>query len=524
MCCSICFANEHGCCEHVEAYENVAKRMQKYNLEGDIEVLSKEAKVIKEMIKHKEQTIRETDARKETILTNVSTEIEKLKSKLDECQQQFKKTFLKTHEKLKQCVLDLKQYLVTVQNGQALLSAVQQHGSVKQAFLAALKTITDVEEQFNYFKKNYLKDEESQYEHDHTTILWQVCNHLKILDVTLVPSPSMIMWNLSLHLSSFGIHEQKQPSTLFQNLTDPNLLKLEKKSEFPMSGSPHQAIFVNTETIIIACSFPPYLKAAKTNGAMDSFEYPIKLNGKPCLCSGPTRDVFSVSCLSSIYKLKIAYKRKSVIDSTCMAEFKVTENFDVFCVDEAHNRIIVASKANVTIFTLSPILDVQTTNIKCRYIGCPFPFHGITNDRTATVIGGEVFCFTLSGEFLFRRLIPGAMGIRCVTLDALNNVYGVCIFRQGCGKFDDSRYRKKNPYYYFNRPPGRFDIEAFPCDNCRLVQNAHVDSYHLFQILNDGRNSRILSSYCPNTMSISVNEISGHLVLSDGSKITVYKL
>lgn len=221
MCCSICFPNEHGCCEHVEAYENVVKRIQKYNLEGDIEVLSKEAKVVKEMIKHKEQTIRETDARKETILTNVSTEIEKLKSKLDECQQQFKKTFLKTHEKnkdkLKQCVQDLKQYLVTVQNGQALLSAVQQQGSEKHAFLAALKTITDVEEKFNYFQQNYLKDEQIQYEHDHTTILWQVCNHLKILDVTLVPSPSMIMWNLSLHLPSFEIHEQKQPSTLLQN-------------------------------------------------------------------------------------------------------------------------------------------------------------------------------------------------------------------------------------------------------------------------------------------------------------------
>lgn len=73
--------------------------LKEYNLEGDIEILSKEAKVVKEMIKHKEQTIRETDARKEAILTNVSTEIEKLKSKLDECEQQFKKTFLKTHEK-----------------------------------------------------------------------------------------------------------------------------------------------------------------------------------------------------------------------------------------------------------------------------------------------------------------------------------------------------------------------------------------------------------------------------------------
>lgn len=148
--------------------------MQKYNLEGDIEILSKEAKEVKKMIKHKEQTIRETDARKEAILTNVSTEIEKLKSKLVECQQQFKKTFLKTHEKnkdkLKQCVLNLKQYLVTVQNGQALLSAVQQQGSEKHAFLAALKTIADVEEKFNYFQQNYLKDDQIQYEHDHTTV------------------------------------------------------------------------------------------------------------------------------------------------------------------------------------------------------------------------------------------------------------------------------------------------------------------------------------------------------------------
>lgn len=76
----------------------------------------------------------------------------------------------KNKDKLKQCVQDLKQYLVTVQNGQALLSAVQQQGSEKHAFLAALKTITDVEEKFNYFQQNYLKDEQIQYEHDHTTI------------------------------------------------------------------------------------------------------------------------------------------------------------------------------------------------------------------------------------------------------------------------------------------------------------------------------------------------------------------
>lgn len=66
--------------------------------------------VTKEIIQHKEQVIKETNARKETILTNTFNEIENLKTKLDECQQQFEKTFLRLHEetddKQKQCVLD----------------------------------------------------------------------------------------------------------------------------------------------------------------------------------------------------------------------------------------------------------------------------------------------------------------------------------------------------------------------------------------------------------------------------------
>lgn len=67
---------------------------------------------------------------------------------------------------------------------------------------------------------------------------------------------------------------------------------------------------------------------------MNLFEYFIKLNGKFCLYFGFIRDVFYVSCLFLIYKLKIVYKRKGVIDLICMVEFKIIENFDVFCVDE----------------------------------------------------------------------------------------------------------------------------------------------------------------------------------------------
>lgn len=136
LCCSVCFATEHRHCEHVGALEDIAKRMLKSNVDGNIEVLSKLAEVTKETIDHKEQTIREINAKKETILTNVSTEIENLKSKLDECHQQFEKTFLKTHEekeeKLVQCVLDMKRYLLTAENGQALLSVVQQKGSASR--------------------------------------------------------------------------------------------------------------------------------------------------------------------------------------------------------------------------------------------------------------------------------------------------------------------------------------------------------------------------------------------------------
>lgn len=62
LCCSVCFATEHRHCEHVGALEDIAKRMLKSNVDGNIEVLSKLAEVTKETIDHKEQTIREISA------------------------------------------------------------------------------------------------------------------------------------------------------------------------------------------------------------------------------------------------------------------------------------------------------------------------------------------------------------------------------------------------------------------------------------------------------------------------------
>lgn len=109
-----------------------------------------------------------------------------------------RKLFLKTREenkeKLKQCILDLRQYLLTVKNGEALFSAIQQKGSAKKRFITVMKIINDVEQQFQQFKANYSEDEEIQYEHDNTAILKLVCTQDKIEDVTEVGRPSGTIW------------------------------------------------------------------------------------------------------------------------------------------------------------------------------------------------------------------------------------------------------------------------------------------------------------------------------------------
>lgn len=86
LCCSICFATKHRHCEREEAVDEIIKRIEKSNVDRNIEVLSKLAQATKEIVENKERTIRESNAKKETILSNVSNEIENLKTKLDECQ------------------------------------------------------------------------------------------------------------------------------------------------------------------------------------------------------------------------------------------------------------------------------------------------------------------------------------------------------------------------------------------------------------------------------------------------------
>lgn len=513
LCCSICFATQHRHCERVEALEEIIKEMQETNVDCNIDVLTRIAKGVERLIEQKELKIKETNARKDTILSNAYNEIENLKSRLDECQQQFEKVFIKSHEeneeKLKQCVFDLKQFLLTVKNGEALLSAIQRKGSARQAFIAALKTIAQVEEQFEQFKTIYSKDEEIQYVHDHTTILKQVYEKDKIEDVTMVEKQTGIIWSLSRHLPSLRTlqnAEDEQSSALFKNVYDPNALKVEKKSEFQIPGSSHQGIFVNNETLIFACSAPNSLKAFHLDGTAIEFSHSVELKSKPCLSTGSTRNVLYISCQSSIYKLKIRKRKKNVIDATCMAELNVKESFDAFCVDEDQTRIIVATKAKITIFTLDPVLQVQTAHIQSPGIDS-LPSQCLTRDRLVGVKGEEAICFSLSGQQMFRYKNPNIRTIKAVTFDPLNNVYAaVTINLLSCNRFS------RNLHF--------FDL----CHYCDESSEAHKDKDGVFQILADGSNGRSLIADYPNALFLFLDKTSEQFILSDGKKCTVYRL
>lgn len=534
MCCSICFATQHRHCKCVEAIDDIAKKLPGSNVDWNIHILSEIAKITKETIECKELLIKESNTTKETIIASVSTEIENLKSRLDECQQHFEKTFIRSHEekeeKQKQSVLDLKRYLTTVKNGETLLSAVQQKGSAKQKFLAVVNIIAEVEEQFEQFKATYSDDEEIQYEHDHTTILKQVCEKNKINDVTEVARPSGTIWKLSTHLPSFRVLEHveqnKEISTLFKKGMDALSLKAEKTSNFSISITPHQGVFVDNETIVTACSSPPSIKLFNHNGTELSCDSPIKLNGKPCLFSGSTKNVLYVGCLSSVYKLKIMNREENAIRLACVAEMKVKEDFDVLCIDEEQNRIIVASNEKITVFNLSPIFKVQTTMIPNLETGS---LHSLClkQDRFAAVSGHEVVCFSLSGQKLFQCQIPNVETIRCLTFDPLNNVYVYSTY-EGCGYkengccFKCGNYIQEPDVYGYCIYCG-YNPYSY-CERCFSYNCVNKDRREVYQIISDGSNVRLFISDCSNASFLFFNEYSEHLVLSDGTTCNEYKL
>lgn len=338
-----------------------------------------------------------------------------------------------------------------------------------------------------------------------------MCEHGKIEAVKKITRPSGTIWNLSMHWQSAGvveIREQKQQPLIYQNVTDLSSLKAskEKTSEFQISisGSADQGVFVDSETVVIACSSPTCLRVLKLNGTEMSFHLPIELKGRPSLCVSFTKDLLYVGCLSSVYKLKIISDKMNQFKATCMAKIDLKEDFDRFWVDEKENRIVVATQEKISIFTLSPIYNVQTTLIKSSISG-GLPSICIRQDRLACISAKEVLCFSLSGQQLFRSQIPKVQSIRCLTIDPLNNVYGGCTWRQGCSTYNDKFFLGK-------------------CSKCFRYLSDHKDVDGVFQILSDGIIGRLFITDYPNAQLLFFDEYSEQYVVSDGRKCTVYRL
>lgn len=323
----------------------------------------------------------------------------------------------------------------------------------------------------------------------------------------MVRRPSGIIWNLSMQLSSFGILEnieQRQFTAFYQSVTNPAKLKAKKASEFQISGSAHQGFFVENETLVFACSSPPSLKAFNSNGTHISFDSPIDLNGKLSLCASPTRTMLYVGCASSVYKLKIVKKNVSAIGAKCKTEFNVKEFFDIFCVDEGQNRIVVAKRAKIKIITLLPIFNVQTVVVPSPET-VALPLLCLTQDRLACVSEEKVICFSLSGQQLFQFQIPNVQSIRCVTFDPFKNVYCGCRCHQGCTKYNDN-------------------IGVGVCNSCFMPRCDHKDIHEVFQIQSDGSNGRSFITEYPDAHCLIFDEYSEQFVVSNGNKCTVYRL
>lgn len=218
-------------------------------------------------------------------------------------------------------------------------------------------------------------------------------------------------------------------------------------------------------------------------------------------------------------------REENAINLACVAEMKVKEDFDVFCIDEEQNRIMVASNEKISVFILSPFFEVQTTMIPNLETGS---LHSLClkQDRFAAVSGQEVICFSLSGQKLFQCQIPNAETIRCLTFNPLNNVYVYstyeeCSYKENVCCIKCGNYIKKPDEYDYYIYCG-YSLDSY-CVRCSSYGCVKKDRREMYQIISDGSNVRLFISDCLNASFLLFNEYSEHLVLSDGTTCNEYK-
>lgn len=95
---------------------------------------------------------------------------------------------------------------------------------------------------------------------------------------------------------------------------------------------------------------------------------------------------------------------------------------------------MIATRAKITIITLSPVYDVQTIEVPGLETSV-LPLLCVTQDRIVCVSDKEVVCFSLSGQQLFRYQIPNVINISCLTFDPFKNVYCGCACKASACSF-----------------------------------------------------------------------------------------
>lgn len=167
---------------------------------------------------------------------------------------------------------------------------------------------------------------------------------------------------------------------------------------------------------------------------------------------------------------------------------------------------VIATRAKITIITLSPFYDVQTTVVPSSERSV-LPLICVTQDRIACVSGKEVVCFSLSGEQLFRYQIPNVKNIRCLTFDPFKNVYCGCKWSRECSQC-------------LQVPKG---MQCFRCTFYGKQYEPEVRN-GVFKILSVGRKGQSFITEYPDAQCLFFDEYSEQFVITGENKCTFYRI
>ncbi|XP_061179207.1 probable E3 ubiquitin-protein ligase MID2 [Saccostrea echinata] len=153
LCCSVCFATEHRRCASVISIEDASSQIDKEKLEKINKVLSELLESIDSAVLRNTQDILSLNAKKDSIMSSMANEVEKVKTLIENAHVQWLKHFEQAHkentDKIEMSSDELKRFGTTVRDAKSLLSSVIDKGSIKQMFMSEHLLQAQVTSHFN---------------------------------------------------------------------------------------------------------------------------------------------------------------------------------------------------------------------------------------------------------------------------------------------------------------------------------------------------------------------------------------